>query len=116
MSEFGESKDSTLSGKEENLPRPWIESLDDGGFPTTLAIELHMRKASNVIREKPFWWQKFKDPIIAEPWKQELLASSHVRFTKEQIRFVFQELQWYADLRQQQTDQGSQAPIETNTC
>ena len=28
---------------------------------------------SNAIREKPNWWEKIKDPVLVEKWKQEAL-------------------------------------------
>jgi len=153
-----------------------------------------MCAASSAIREKPLWWQKFKDPAIAAKWEQEILdwvapraeatgAAVHedsiqidlvhedfvmgednedtvegdsnsveeesnandeepnddndedndegndedsdewsdeeydgdlpyANLEKEHVRFIFQELEWYADQRLQQTSKGIEAPIE----
>lgn len=70
-----------------------------------------MRKASNAIREKDLWWTKYKNPVIAARWKREL-QEGDIPLTEDQIRFIFQELEWYADLRQQQLDKGVEIPIE----
>ncbi|GJJ74741.1 hypothetical protein EMPS_07099 [Entomortierella parvispora] len=149
------------------LPHAWTGDYDDG-FPPTLLAQLKMCAASNAIREKPLWWQKFKDPVIAAKWEQEILdrdesrvkktrnstanednvqaqgmgldsheednsdggdnvelssqhedddegadeeegedrvVAHHTKLKKEHLRFVFQELEWYADQRQQQVDQ-----------
>lgn len=107
------------------LPHPWTSGYDsDGdtndddfedddesskGYPITLLPELTMCAASNAIREKPDWWTKFKDPVIAARWKQELLASSREKLqqfwlSEEQVEYVFLELEWYAQQRQDQID------------
>ncbi|KAG0041620.1 hypothetical protein BGZ83_001586 [Gryganskiella cystojenkinii] len=102
---------ASARGKKE-LPLPWTGDAYACGFPCTLLTELALRAASNAIREKPIWWEKFKDPIISGRWKQELQTTGDDPLTEDQVRFVFQELEWYADLRQQQIDQGVEAPIE----
>ncbi|KAG0044153.1 hypothetical protein BGZ83_010598 [Gryganskiella cystojenkinii] len=108
------------------LPHPWVGADYESGFPARYLSELRMRAASNAIREKPQWWQKLKDPVIADRWRQELVNSRIMRnngdeeqegvagrlFPDDQIRFIFQELEWYAQLRQDQVDTGVEAPIE----
>ncbi|KAG0360316.1 hypothetical protein BGZ54_009623 [Gamsiella multidivaricata] len=76
-----------------------------------------MRAASNAIREKPRWWEKFKDPIISTRWKQELQAASNEHndgmvLRDEQIEHVFKELEWFAEQRKAQVEQDVEAPIE----
>ena len=34
---------------------------------------MRMCALSSAIREKPNWWEKIKDPALAEKWKQEAL-------------------------------------------
>ncbi|KAG0045706.1 hypothetical protein BGZ83_009071 [Gryganskiella cystojenkinii] len=123
----------------KELPNPWTGDEYECGFPVTLVAELDMRAASNAIREKPLWYEKFKDPIIAARWKKELLEANYNpgtnavtgeddadenghegevdggrnHLTEDQVRFIFQELEWYADQRQQQIDQAKQK-IRTN--
>ncbi|GJJ73235.1 hypothetical protein EMPS_05593 [Entomortierella parvispora] len=93
------------------LPHPWTGEEYTCGFPVTLLPELCMRAVSNAIREKDQWWTKYKNPVIAARWKQEILESGNL-LTEPQIRFIFQELEWYAGLRQQQLDKGISIPIE----
>ncbi|KAG0041621.1 hypothetical protein BGZ83_001587, partial [Gryganskiella cystojenkinii] len=61
---------------ERQLPQPWTDADFLYGFPVTLLPEWRMRAASNAIREKPLWWEKLKDPEIAEKWKRELMGST----------------------------------------
>ncbi|KAG0219177.1 hypothetical protein BGX31_011371 [Mortierella sp. GBA43] len=100
------------------LPYPWIwVDRKDGGFPVTLVPELDMMLASNTIREKPNWWEKYKDAMTLSCWKQEMLQASIQReegymMNDAQIEYVFAELEWYADKRHEQIDNGIEAPIE----
>ncbi|KAG0044152.1 hypothetical protein BGZ83_010597 [Gryganskiella cystojenkinii] len=102
----------TPRNPKNQLPHPWKGHNHEGGFPITLLPELIMRAASNAIREKPLWFEKFKDPLIAQRWQQELVANDH-RLTEVHVRFIFQELEWYSKQRQDQIDQGIQHPIES---
>ncbi|KAF9346341.1 hypothetical protein BGX26_002165, partial [Mortierella sp. AD094] len=81
-----------------SLPDPWTGDDYECGFPVTLLAELAMRAASNAIREKPNWWEKYKDPTISGRWKNEIKAASIERgdsdgMTDEQIEYVFKELE-----------------------
>ncbi|KAF9169481.1 hypothetical protein BGX21_009424 [Mortierella sp. AD011] len=100
-----------------SLPNPWTGDDYECGFPVTLLAELAMRAASNAIREKPNWWEKYKDPSISGRWRSEIKEASNRRgggnvMTDKQIDYVFKELEWYAEKRQKQIDDGVSAPIE----
>ncbi|KAG0257337.1 hypothetical protein BG011_004011 [Mortierella polycephala] len=102
---------------ESSLPQPWTGDDYDCGFPVTLIPELSMVAASNAIREKPNWWQKYKDPTIVERWKREIISISGRRgggyaLNDAQVEYIFKELDWYAQRRQDQVDRGVEAPIE----
>ncbi|KAF8986366.1 hypothetical protein BGZ46_005551 [Entomortierella lignicola] len=100
-----------------SLPDPWTGDDYECGFPVTLLPELAMRAASNAIREKPNWWEKYKDPVISGRWKSEIKIESMKlgggeELRDEQIDYIFKELAWYAEKRQKQIDNGMTAPIE----
>ncbi|KAF9152920.1 hypothetical protein BG015_004459 [Linnemannia schmuckeri] len=91
------------------LPHPWTGNDYACGFSPTLLPELLVRAASNTIREKPDWWTKLKNSDIVTKWRAELLEASagrelRFRLTDKQIDYLLQELQWYADRRQEQVD------------
>ncbi|KAF9159711.1 hypothetical protein DFQ26_006275 [Actinomortierella ambigua] len=103
------------------LPHPWTGEDYGDGLPPISIPELVMMAASNAIREKPEWWRKMTDPAIVGRWKQEILEESRARsggndgavLRDAQIEYIFKELQWYAQHRQDQLDQeGVAAPIE----
>ncbi|KAF9928508.1 hypothetical protein BGZ67_006958 [Mortierella alpina] len=99
------------------LPDPWTGDDYEAGFPPTLLPELAIMAASNAIREKPMWWQKYKDPAIAVRWREELRNAGLARggglvLRDEQIDYVFKEVEWHAQRRQQQMASGAEAPIE----
>ncbi|KAF9437595.1 hypothetical protein BGZ76_000119 [Entomortierella beljakovae] len=99
------------------LPNPWTGDDYDCGFPVTLLAELAMMAASNAIREKPSWWEKYKDPEISSRWKSEIKSNSEKHgggrvLNDKQIEYIFKELDWYAEKRQAQIDNGAQVPIE----
>ncbi|CAO3565366.1 unnamed protein product [Mortierella alpina] len=99
------------------LPDPWTGDNYEDGFPPTLLAELAIVGASNAIREKPLWWQKYKDPVIAARWSDELMTASAARgggyvLREEQINYIFKEVEWHAEQRQRQLDSGVEAPIE----
>ncbi|KAG0068868.1 hypothetical protein BGZ89_003959 [Linnemannia elongata] len=96
---------------------PWTGKGYISGFTPTLLAELSIREASNAIREKPNWWIKIKDSTIAANWRRDLLEESRKReerfhMTDEQIDYVFKELDWLAQKRQEQVGNGARAPIE----
>ncbi|KAF9561931.1 hypothetical protein EC968_005425 [Mortierella alpina] len=100
------------------FPNPWVwDERKQAGLPATLLAELSIVVASNAIREKPEWWMKYKDPVTASRWKQEILDASIQRgggwvMREEQMDYVFKELNWHAEQRQKQVDSGVEAPIE----
>ncbi|KAG0219175.1 hypothetical protein B0O80DRAFT_533492 [Mortierella sp. GBAus27b] len=105
------------SQPQQGLPHPWAGDDPESGFPVTLLTELCMVAALSAIREKPNWWEKYKDPTISARWKQELIQASAERSQGYQLgethlEYVFKELEWYAEKRQKQIDDGVEAPIE----
>jgi len=40
---------------------------------------------SNVIREKPNWWEKIKDPALVEKWTQEALGQQKDEYRIRQL-------------------------------
>ncbi|KAF9154000.1 hypothetical protein BG015_002143 [Linnemannia schmuckeri] len=99
------------------LPNPWTGDDYEDGFPVTLITELTMMAVSNTIREKPNWWLKYQDPEISARWRQEIEAAGlerHERYRlgKAEVDFVFKELEWYAQKRQAQVDQGREVTID----
>ncbi|KAF9118480.1 hypothetical protein BGW39_001141, partial [Mortierella sp. 14UC] len=85
---------------------------------------------------KSDWWTKCRDPEITTKWKAEIRAAveaelaaakaeeaskksrkecmeySSFQLRDEQLDYVFKELEWYAQKRQEQVDRGVVAPIE----
>ncbi|KAF9949002.1 hypothetical protein BGZ65_007666, partial [Modicella reniformis] len=92
------------------LPLPWTGDDYESGFPVTLLPELVMMAASNAIREKPNWWEKYKDPTLKQAG---IDRGDEYAMNDAQIEYIFQELEWYAERRQNQIDSGIVAPIET---
>ncbi|KAG0208400.1 hypothetical protein BGX28_000618 [Mortierella sp. GBA30] len=98
-----------------SIPNPWAEP--GRGFPPLFLQELSMIAASSAVREKPNWWQKYKDPIISSRWRKEIMDAGIARgegyeLSEEHVDYIFEELRWYAEKRQDQIDNGVQAPIE----
>ncbi|KAG0378997.1 hypothetical protein BGX24_002086 [Mortierella sp. AD032] len=114
------------------LPNPWTGENYGNGFPITLHREQTMNIVSNIIREKSQWW---KDPIISARWKQEIQTKIHenpeisakwkqeieaaglkqderYRLGDKEVEFVFRELEWFAEKRQEQVDSGKEVTID----
>ncbi|KAG0350000.1 hypothetical protein BG005_010481 [Podila minutissima] len=99
------------------LPHPFTGQYDECGFPVTYLPELVLMAASNAIREKSNWWEKFKDPVISARWRQELAAlreENHVphQLADDQIDYLFLELEWYAEQRLKHVKPGNEIPTE----
>ncbi|KAF9093372.1 hypothetical protein BGX23_003388 [Mortierella sp. AD031] len=101
------------------FPHPWTGDDYEDGFPVTLIKELTMMAVSNTIREKPNWWTKFQDPEIAARWRQEIEAAAQEQdrhagyhLDEPEIDYIFKELEWFAQKRQEQVDQGAQVTID----
>ncbi|KAG0322848.1 hypothetical protein BGZ97_003405 [Linnemannia gamsii] len=116
------------------LPNPWAHTKYRAGFPSTLSSELTMMQTSNLIREKLDWWKKCLDPEILAKWRTELRVageaaaeaakasapepkdsldySTFFLLRDEEMDYVFEELRWYAQKRQEQVERGAAAPIE----
>nr|WBO80084.1 DUF4246 domain-containing protein [Streptomyces sp. SBE_14.2] len=67
--------------------------------PRTLR-ELEMMQCSSQIRAKSRWFEKMNDAGIVAKWTQEALAQG---LTEAQIRYVLDELAYYATLRDERT-------------
>ncbi|KAG0028301.1 hypothetical protein BGZ82_008504 [Podila clonocystis] len=108
----------TRSMKPLPIPHPFTGDDYECGFPVTLLPELVLMAASNAIREKPNWWEKYKDPIIAARWRKELIDireknQEPLQLTDPQIDYLFNELDWYAEQRLKHVKPGkNEVPIE----
>ncbi|KAG0359762.1 hypothetical protein BG005_000218 [Podila minutissima] len=108
----------TRSMKPLPIPHPFTGDDYECGFPVTLLPELVLMAASNAIREKPNWWEKYKDPVIAARWRQELVElreknQEPLQLTDPQIDYLFHELDWYAEQRLKHVKPGkNEVPIE----
>lgn len=65
---------------------------------------------SNRIREEPIWWEKLEDEESVERWREEIpdqAGNDEVektwKLTPAMVRYVLEELQGYADLRDPET-------------
>ncbi|WP_199545801.1 DUF4246 domain-containing protein [Streptomyces sp. N35] len=67
--------------------------------PRTLR-ELEMMQCSAQLRAKPGWFDKMNDPGIVAKWTREAVAQG---LTEAQVRYVLDELAYYAGLRDQRT-------------
>ena len=48
-------------------------------------VEMRMCALSNVIREKPNWWEKIKDPALVEKWTREALGQQKDEYRIRQL-------------------------------
>ncbi|EIN07905.1 hypothetical protein PUNSTDRAFT_53245 [Punctularia strigosozonata HHB-11173 SS5] len=104
---------------EERYPHPFTEkeqgeyydSDEEGDSekdnPRTL-IELRMCALSATIREKPEWYNKFRDAKIQEKWRKEIQeqqADLHdsQKLTSNMVNYIMEELDAYAALRDAET-------------
>jgi hypothetical protein len=100
------------------FPHPWVGDDYKAGFPPTAQQELTMNRISNLIREKPNWWLKYQDPEISARWRQEIqdmVEESEIwnaDLKTPEIDFIFKELEWHAQKRQAQVDQGAEVTID----
>jgi len=46
---------------------------------------MRMCALSNVIREKPNWWENIRDPALVEGWKQEVLDQQEGEYRIRQL-------------------------------
>ncbi|KAJ7183246.1 hypothetical protein C8R46DRAFT_511843 [Mycena filopes] len=86
-------------GDRDPSPGTWL--------PKTLA-ELKMCRLSAQLREKPLWWEKFRDETIREKWIQEVKEQQadvkpYERLTDNMVNYVLAELEGYAKLRDPKT-------------
>jgi len=59
-------------------------------------VELRMCALSHHIREKPNWWEKVKDQVIVEKWREEALQQEEAgelppsrKLTPTMVRFCY---------------------------
>ncbi|MFH8487551.1 DUF4246 domain-containing protein [Streptomyces longisporoflavus] len=81
------------------FPLPFSGAGAAAAIPRTLR-ELQMMECSAAIREKPSWSVKMNDPEIVARWTREASAQG---MTEAQIRYVLDELPYYAGLRDERT-------------
>ncbi|SJL12728.1 uncharacterized protein ARMOST_16159 [Armillaria ostoyae] len=82
--------------------RFWGEKAEGVDEPVPFN-ELTMCELSATIRDKPNWWEKYKDPAIRAKWKEEAATqtgSYECRLLQEdEIDYVLDELEGYAAVR-----------------
>ncbi|KAK0444497.1 hypothetical protein EV421DRAFT_1801323 [Armillaria borealis] len=86
--------------------RFWGEEAEGVDEPVPFN-ELTMCELSATIRDKPNWWEKYKDPAIRAKWKEEAATqtgSYECRLLQEdEINYVLDELEGYAAVRDPET-------------
>jgi len=55
-----------------------------------------MCRFSAILRNKPHWWEKFKDEAIAVKWRKEAIDQG---LDEKQVDYVLAELEDYAKMR-----------------
>eukprot|EP00039_Didymoeca_costata_P001972 m.56652 g.56652 ORF g.56652 m.56652 type:complete len:712 (-) comp11051_c0_seq2:288-2423(-) len=63
--------------------------------PRTVVVQ-RLDAISTLIREKPDWWVKIYDKTITKKWSQELIQQ-HGEANKKDLKYVLQELKFYAE-------------------
>ncbi|QRV92099.1 hypothetical protein RhiJN_20117 [Ceratobasidium sp. AG-Ba] len=79
---------------------PWEKGPQ--GTPAKPLVELAMVHLSSVLRSKPSWWTKFRDPDILAKWRAEALEQTEL-LKGSHIDYVLKELDGYANLRDEET-------------
>ncbi|KAJ7746315.1 hypothetical protein B0H16DRAFT_1726496 [Mycena metata] len=84
------------------------ESPAPGTWPPKTLAELRMCRLSAQIREKPLWWEKFREESIRKKWIQEVKEQQadlkpYEKLTDNMVNYVVNELEGYAKLRDQKT-------------
>jgi hypothetical protein len=86
-------------------------NLNKNPLPVMLCLdELNIFKFSKVIRKKPEWWLKYKNPEIISKWKNELLEQD---IKKEVIDYTIAELEYCDQLRTRTNGQFIVDPHDT---
>ncbi|CAF2713941.1 unnamed protein product [Rotaria sp. Silwood2] len=80
----------------ESFSHPFYRGGYGAGHQPKTLVELKMIRLSGSIRSKSKWYEKMKDEIIRNKWKQEAVEQSNL--TEKQIDYVLAELEYY-DLR-----------------
>ncbi|TRM58979.1 hypothetical protein BD626DRAFT_509362 [Schizophyllum amplum] len=98
---------------DDSFLHPYIDrSQDDeeceGTWAPRALVELRMYQLSETLREKPEWWRKAEDPEIRKKWFEEAKAQQEDveerwRLTDNMINYTLDELEDYAELRNEAT-------------
>lgn len=82
-----------------------------GDYPRTVT-DLAMGQCSAVLRQRPDWWTRFKDPAVRSEWTKEIRGRiwdvctpsvvSQVQLSEKQINYALDELAGYEKLRDPQ--------------
>ena len=82
------------------FPHPFWEAFSGIGARVLCKDEWKIIELSNLIREKPDWKIKYKDPVIAAKWKKEYIQQieGKTKYASEIVDFVLKELEWYEKL------------------
>ncbi|KAK0231983.1 hypothetical protein EDD85DRAFT_910927 [Armillaria nabsnona] len=77
-----------------------------------------MCELSATIRDKPNWWEKYKDPAIRAKWKEEAATQTGSYgcrpLQEDEIDYVLDELEGYAAVRDPETGIESDNLIESS--
>ncbi|KAG9088437.1 hypothetical protein FRC06_002031 [Ceratobasidium sp. 370] len=65
-------------------------------------VELEMTRLSAALREKPFWWTKFRDEEVLAKWRAEAIQQAQL-MKASHVDYVLKELDGYAKLRDEET-------------
>lgn len=82
------------------FPLPFVASHPTSMAPPRTRRELEMIECGAHIRSKPDWFDKMKDAEIVARWTREAARQG---LTEAQIRYVLDELAYYAVLRDGRT-------------
>ncbi|BFO21085.1 hypothetical protein SHKM778_74730 [Streptomyces sp. KM77-8] len=82
------------------FPLPFHAARSIGSAPPRTLRELEIIRCGAHLREKPGWFEKMNDAGIAARWAREAAEQG---LTEAQVRYVLDELRYYAGLRDGRT-------------
>ncbi|KAG9024291.1 hypothetical protein FS837_005421 [Tulasnella sp. UAMH 9824] len=82
-----------------------FEAYNQDGDTALTLVDLRMIELSYVLRSKPSWWTKIKDPAVRSQWKAEALEYQirGGKLKEAEIEWVLDELEDYAKMRDEAT-------------
>jgi hypothetical protein len=80
---------------EEPFPHTFLQGEYMVGFLPKIVDEVDIIKIESVIRDKPNWENKIKDPLIISNWRQEALEMRpKIEKSDSKIDYALKELEW----------------------